>query len=220
MKVLLLHGVGIEALFKKLDQLKSEFQNLEIRQLIGKETNLKNLQVEVSSGLLFSDQRLIIIESPDPTWDISEFKADEGVCLVFYAVKTIQERSNLVSSIKRLNGQILNFGERDEISIFPFLDLLVEQNPKVLEEFKKFYDQYGGQYILTMIYYQLRKLISPGKNLPPFVLKKIHKQRELFTEVKIKQLYKECLEYDFKLKSGLIDERLGMELLLQKFLTI
>ena len=78
--------------------------------------------------------------------------------------------------------------------------------------------EYGSQYILTMIFFMLRRLVNPPKNLPPFVIKKIEAQRKNFDQEKIKELYKNGIETDFKIKRGLLEEKMGLTLLLNKML--
>jgi hypothetical protein len=52
------------------------------------------------------------------------------------------------------------------------------------------------------------------------VLQKLNSQKRNFDLQKIKLLYKIALETDFKIKSGLIEEKLGLTMILRKVLTI
>ena len=115
--------------------------------------------------------------------------------------------------------EVMFFPEGKEVSIFPFLDLLAAKDKKAFLELQKLKD--GGfdiYYFLTMTFYLLRNLVATPKRAPDFVRTKLQRQRKNFTEAKITQLYKDLLEIDFKIKSGLMEIPQAEFLLINRFL--
>ena len=83
---------------------------------------------------------------------------------------------------------------------------MAADNTKAFLEIKKLkmagFDIY---YIMTMVFYLLRNLVASPKNAPDFVKQKLMRQRKNFNLERLIFLYKEVLQIDFKLKSGLIE---------------
>ena len=180
--------------------------------------------MEFSTPALFAEKRLVILENFDPPTnseqgiDFSSLPEDESLTVVFRFGKNLTAQSPLLKAALIRGAQLVNLTEADEQSIFPFLDSLAFKNPKALEELDGLLARYGSQYLLTMIFYLLRRMIQPGKNLSPFVAKKIARQRQNFSPEEITNLYKEALEADFKIKNGLIDDKMALALLLSRIL--
>ena len=61
-------------------------------------------------------------------------------------------------------------------------------------------------------------MVATPKRAPDFVRTKLQRQRKNFTEAKITQLYKDLLEIDFKIKSGLMEIPQAEFLLINRFL--
>ena len=117
------------------------------------------------------------------------------------------------------NGQILFFPEGKEVSVFPLLDHLANGDKKAFLEIKKLKN--GGFdifYIITMVFYLLRNLVSTPKTAPQFVKDKLVRQRKNFSLERLTNLYKEILEIDFKIKSGLLEKDQAEFLLVNKFI--
>jgi len=70
-----------------------------------------------------------------------------------------------------------------------------------------------------MIFYSLRKLILPSKSSSPFAKQKIEQQKKLRSLDDLERLYKETLDLDFKIKKGAVENKIGLTLLVQKFLS-
>ncbi len=217
MQLFVLHGPSEVALNNKLLNIKNQFEGAEISQLNGKEINFGQLLTELGSMGLFAPARLVIINNPEDL-EIEKLTDLENVALVLVYSKTLASNSKVLKAAIFKKAQVMNFPESAEVSVFPFLDALAEKRPQAFEQLQILLKQYGGQYILTMIFYLLRRFVMSPKSLPPFILKKHNLQKKNFPEERIKELYRLVLETDFKIKSGLIDEGMGLLMLTKKFL--
>ena len=74
-------------------------------------------------------------------------------------------------------------------------------------------------YLLTMVFYLLRSLTVTPQKASDFVRKKLERQRAGFDRQKITGLYKEMLEIDFKIKSGLLEKEQAEFLLVNEFIS-
>lgn len=219
MKLLILHGSGLSAISSKISEIKKSFDPVSILEISGKETSFSEALIEIGTGGLFSQSRLIILENFDDKIDIEKIPDDESLTVLLRFTKPLNKSSSLLKSATKLNVQVLVFEENQEISVFPFLDALGEKNKtKSYQEFEKLYKGYGGQYILTMIFYLFRRLVTTPKKLPDFVLNKLNKQKRNFGVDELRLLYKAALETDYKFKSGLMDEKLGLTMLVERIL--
>ncbi len=219
--LILLHGNGQVAISQKLSELKKEFDPLATVSFNGKEHEFNQALMAINSGQLFSNKRLVVLEDFDEKMiDLSNLPEDDNLTIILKFPKALAATSSVLKTATQAKAQIINLNEEQEQSIFPFLDLLADKNDQALAKFDKLMDKYGSQYLLTMIFYMLRRLINPPQKLPSFVLKKIAVQQRNFDLEKITKLYKLSLETDLKIKSGLLDEKLGLTLLVQNILTI
>jgi DNA polymerase III delta subunit len=217
--LIILHGNGLSAISQKISQIKKEYDPMSISSYSGKAINLENVLPIISTPSLFSEKRLVVLEDYDDKIDLEKLPNDPDVTIVLKFNKTLTAASKLLKTAQSLKAQVILLTEKDEVEIFPFLDLLSDQNPRSYQVLDKILDEKGGQYLLTMIFFMLRRLVNPPKNLPPFVIKKIAVQQSKLPQSVIKRLYKLALETDFKIKSGLMEERLGLTLLVEKIIT-
>lgn len=218
-KLIILHGNGLVSKSNKLSQIKKDFDNLGIKQFNGEEVDFEKIIAEISTPSLFSQERLIVLENFDEKIDLKKIPSDETLTVVIKFPKALNKLSSTLKEAQNLNAQIYLLTEQEENSIFPFLDTLADKNPKALSQLDKLLEDFGGQYILTMIFYMFRRLIVSSKKLPEFVIRKIESQKRNFTLEKIESLYKSALETDFKIKSGLIEEKMGLTMLCNKVLS-
>lgn len=212
MKIILIHGNAQEAILKKVSQIKKGFNLLSITEGIDANFNFASLS-------LFSEERLVILENPDiKLVEQAIGQGDSSLTILFVFSKALEKSSQILKKVTEGRGEVLSFDEANETSIFPFLDMLGNRNQKAFVEFEKNYSQFGGQYILTMLAYFLRRMVAKPKTSSDFMKQKIENQKRNFSFVKIRQLYKEIIETDFKIKQGLIEEKLGVTLLIRKML--
>jgi len=224
--ILIIHGSGISGISQKISLIKKGFDGFSITEISSKNQNLEQALISASTSQLFSEKRLVILEDFDPSvyagqGVLEKLPDDPGLTLILKFSKKIPAASPLLKQAPKLNAQVILFEEKDEQSVFPFLDSLAEKQKKSFGMFENLYEEYGGQYLLTMIYYMLRRLLmEPKKNLPGFVIQKIDRQKRNFPLEKVKELYKFALETDFKMKSGLLEERMGLTLVVNKVLSV
>ncbi|MBI4009329.1 hypothetical protein HY357_03780 [Candidatus Roizmanbacteria bacterium] len=205
MKLLLLHGPAKDASRKKLIEIKQQFDNNNV--VVYEEGfDMQTVLGSLATPSLFSKPQLMILENPleDIVFDSSLITYHSSLILWFD--HELSEKKPIMEWVKK-NGQVLFFPEAKEISIFPFLDYLAFKDQRAFLELNKL--KKSGidiQYYITMIFYLLRNLVATPKGARPFVREKLQRQRKNFSLEKITGLYKQVLEIDFKIKSGLLEK--------------
>lgn len=233
MKLQLLHGPAISNSRAKLIQLKKAFDPQEVVVFDG-EYDLGQIKAQIMTPSLFSanenrgllsahealeNQRLIILENPPEDFIFDFSLTPYPLSLVIWFDHEVSEKKPIMEWVKKEKGEIYFFPEGKEVSVFPFLDLLAEGNVGAFLELEKLKKSgFDIQYFITMAFYLLRSLATTPKNAPQFVKQKLERQRRRFGIDKIKNLYKEVLEIDFKIKSGLLDSSQAEFVLINKFL--
>ncbi|MBI2022193.1 hypothetical protein HYS93_04950 [Candidatus Daviesbacteria bacterium] len=218
--LILIHGNGLTAILSKISSLKKNFDPLSVRIISKEEVEWDQAVINLSTNGLFSEKILAILDGFDEKIDLSKIPENQNLTLVIKITKPLTTTSSLVKQVLKLKGQVISLTEKDEVNIFPFLDKLSEKNPTALAELDKLLKEYGGQYLLAMLFYMFRRLLTPTKRLPEFIAKKINKQKQNFNQEKLRKLYKLAIETDFKIKTGLLEEKIGINLLVGKILTI
>lgn len=214
MKLILLHGNFQSALLKKITEIKSGFNPLSIRE------SLQADGLNFFSQSLFSDKSLFILENPDiKIIEQALGQTDPNLTILLKFSKSLEKSSIILKKVYESGGEVQSFEESNETSIFPFLDMLGNLNNKAFLVFEKNYNEFGGQYILIMLAYFLRRMILKSKLSSGFLRQKIESQRKNFSLQKITDLYRKIIETDFKVKQGITDEKIEITLLLQKILT-
>lgn len=212
MKVLVLHGSGINSSRSKLLEIKQKFDP----------NNIVTFDPSASSGQvmaalqtmpMFGEEHLIIVENPPDDLLLNfPLHTSHLPLLILWFDHEIDPK-------KFKGAEILFFPEAKETSVFPFLDKLAEKNPNAfidLEKLKK--SGLDTQYFITMIFYLLRSLIYQPKNMHPFARQKAQKQSKNFSRDEIISLYKYILDLDFKIKNGLMEPEHGEFLLINRFI--
>lgn len=218
MSIVLIHGNAVIAKLNKISAFKKDFDPLSISEFNGKSLSLLQVLPEISTGGLFTEKRLVVLEDFENDLNLDIIPDDESLTVILKFSKPLPANSKILKQANLKKITIFNLTEKDETSIFPFLDNLSEKKKTALKDLDPLLSELGGQYLLTMIFYMLRRLITTPKNLPPFVIKKIESQKRNFSIDKVIDLYKEGLETDLKIKSGLIDEKTGLTLLVNKII--
>ncbi len=209
MTLQLLHGPAINASRRKLQELKKKFSQDNIV-VFEEGTDLQVIKGSLVTSPLFPDQQLIILENP------SEELSNYTLYSISYTL--ILWFDHEVDTKKWPGFEPLFFPEAREISVFPFLDYLAAKDQNAFLEMEKIKQAgFDIHYCLTMAFYLLRNLVATPKNAPDFVRKKLARQRARFSTEGIENLYKDLLEIDFKLKSGLLEKPQAEFLLVNKF---
>lgn len=227
MKPLLLHGPAKTASRKVLIEFKQKFDQNNVV-VFEEGSNLQRVLDTLSVSSLFPDQQLIILENPLEDFtnytssSLSDLRA-EGLhptshTLILWFDHEVNSKKPILESVKKVKGEIVFFPEAKEMSVFPFLDYLAAKDKKAFLELSKLkIAGFDIQYFLTMVFYLLRNLVATPKNAPEFVRNKLQRQRKNFPLDKVTKLYKEILEIDFKIKSGLLEKEQAEFLLVNKF---
>ena len=215
MRQMLLHGASKAVSRKKLLEIKQKFDTNNVV-VFEEGSDLQSVLGNLVTPSLFSDQQLIILENP-PEDFINFPLSPSPLTLVFWFDHEVGEKKPIMEWAK-INGQIFFFPEAKEASVFLFLDYLVNQDKKAFLELDKL-KRVGldTQYFITMVFYLLRNLSVTPKNAKPFMKEKLERQRRSFSLEKIISLYKEILEIDFKIKSGLLEKDQAEFLLVNLF---
>jgi DNA polymerase III delta subunit len=218
--VIIIHGNGLTAISRKVTEIRGKFDPLSVQEFFGKQTGFDQAAVNFATGGLFAEEKVVILEDFEAKEIDLEKLTDPAVTFVLKFTKALPANSALLKNSSAAKLQVFNFTEAEETNIFPFLDRLAEKNPRVLGEVDKLLDEFGSQYLLTMIYYMLRRMVLSSKKLPSFVAQKIAKQKLNFPGEKLTAIYKAGLETDYKIKNGLIDDKMGISLLINTILEI
>lgn len=217
MKVILLTGVGEGQKRNELLKIKRQFSPETVSALDLKEDSLSELEKAIRLLPLFGEEKLVIAENAPDQLDLSLWNPNNDLTLVLLS-QNPKENSPLLRSIQERRGKIINCPGEKELSAFPFLDCLIEQKKQTFLELAKLLETYGGIYTLTMIYYLLRRNILPPP-LSSFIQKKIAEQGKKYNLADWSRLYRLCLQTEFKIKSGLISENLGLTFLAEKIVS-
>lgn len=216
MKIILLYGPGEISKRNYLLKVKSEFSDAQISSIDLKQDDIADLDLKISSGSLFeSGERLVIVENIPDKMNLEVIKHVNEVTLILVAGHPTLT-SAVLQSAKKLNAKIYNFEGEKEITAFPFLDNLIEGKKEVFLELQKLLAEYGVMYVLTMIYYLLRRNIL---SLPSsdFMKKKIQRQKAEFNLKDFEKFYRKTLEAEYKIKVGQVPEQIALTSLVRNF---
>lgn len=214
MKLILLHGSQQVAVANKLTEIKKKFDSLSVTEIPD------SFNPQVSTGSLFSQNRLVILENPDlKSVEKALNESDPNLTIVLKFSKSLEKSSPIFKKLSDAKVEIFVFNDIEQNTIFPFLDMLGSKNKSSLKEFEKNYNEFAAQYLLTMLAYFLRRMIQKPKSTSSFMLQKLESQKKNFPKDDIRLLYKEIIETDFKIKQGQIDEKLGMTILINKIIS-
>lgn len=218
MKLLLLHGQGIISSRAKLQSIKKQFDINNVV-VFGPESSAQEIIGSLVTPLLFSEERLIILENPSEDINLDSSLVTLDSSLVFWFDCELGLKNPFLEFIKKGKGEVLFFDVSKEVSAFPLLDCLANKDRKAYLEVQKLkLSGFDIFYILTMVFYLLRSLAVTPKNAPDFVKNKLDKQRKNFAPQKIADLYQKILQIEFKLKTGILNYAQAEFLLVDLFM--
>ncbi len=206
MTIVILHGAGEVSKRLYLSRLKAKYDTQSVESVDFKQSSLQALNTLINSGSLFSDKRLIVVENVTDQCDLNQLQTtDESVNLVLVGAALDASKPLLKSAVEK-KAVIVPFEGEKETSAFPFLDALLEGKKSAFVELEKLREDYGWVYVLTMIYYALRRNLLP---LPSssFMKKKVLSQKSRFQTKDWQDFYYQTLQTEFAIKSGLAEER-------------
>lgn len=218
------------ALFKRLSKEKfEEFKVLEPNQLvrwIEKECEMRNVKCdrEVTT-------KLVEYVGPD-LWRMG----NELDKLTAYRLP-ITEKNSVNGERITVNDVELLVKPQIQADIFRTIDAVAQKNIKtaIFELYKLLDTGTNELMILTMIVYQYRNLlivkdifekgdtnqwaIAKKAKLHPFVVQKSLALIRQYSMDNLKKIYRKLLDYDFKIKTGKIESRAALELLIYELTT-
>jgi len=217
MKVTIFQGPGEVSKLNALQRLKQEFSKEAIFQIDLKSDSLVDLETTIVSQSLFEvNQKLVIVSNAPEKLDLEDLnkKAGDQVSLVL-VTPILKASSEIFKSAKKINARVLTFEGEKELSAFTFLDFLIEQKPLVFVELEKLLKEYGGMYVLSMIYYLLRRNLLP---LPAssFLQNKILMQKKKYQTKDWANLYLLTIQAEYGIKSGASPENIALYQLVGK----
>ncbi len=217
-KAVLLHGPARVASRSKLLDLKQKFDPNNVVVFEEGATN-KDIIDNLMSNSLFADERLVILENPDENFVLDSSLHTSHLSLILWFDHEVSEKKPVMEWVKKSQGQVFYFPEAKEVSVFPFLDFLANEDKRAFLELQKLKNAgFDIYYFITMVFYLLRNLAATPKNAPNFVKQKLERQRKNFNLERTTKLYKDTLETDLKLKSGLIESQQAEFVLVNKFM--
>lgn len=216
MKGILLIGPGESGKRAYLQKLKKELDSNQVSLIDLKSQSLKDLENSLISQSLFDNgKRLVVVENLPKNFDLDSLHSDDdNLALVFVVTG---ESAALFKAAKQLKYQILEFAGEKELTAFAYLDALLEGKVESLTELSKLLETFGGLYVISMIYYGLRRNFLPLP-APQFVQNKIRRQKSRFKLEDWTKLYFQTLTAESQIKTGLGQENVTLNFLTEKFL--
>lgn len=218
MKVIILYGPGEVGKRAELSRLKKQFSQETISSVDLKQEGVEQLKLELLSVSLFDQNRKLVVgENTPENFDIQAIYQDNPDVTLALIASSPKTTSLLLQSAKAVKAQLLVFEGEKELTAFPFLDSLLERRTEALRELEKLLKEYGAMYILTMIYYGLRRNLLP---LPAssFMQGKIKSQKRLYQTNDWQQIYQLTLKTEYGIKNGELEEKAGLVRLIQVIL--
>lgn len=217
MKIILLHGPG--EVGKRVEGLRVRKQfTADMTVLVDlKQDSLEKLEWALTSVPMFeSGPRIVVAENVPEKLDLSTLPTGAEDLTFLLLSGSLKSTSTLLQSAQKLMAKAYSFEGEKELSVFPFLDKLIEQKKEAFAELEKLLSEYEWMYVLTMVYYGLRRNILP---LPAssFARGKIEMQKRKFKLEDFENFYKFTLETEFSIKMGKIPPDIGLARLVQAF---
>jgi len=182
-------------------------------------SDLEAIMGSLMTPMLLSEEQLVILENPPEDFTLDLSIVTNNLALIIWFDRELLDKKPIMQWVKNLKGDVLFFPEGKEISIFPFLDHLVNKDKRAYLEMEKLKNaNFDVAYFITMIFYLLRSLVFTPKSAPAFVRDKLKRQRIGFSLNDLIKLYKNLLIIDFKIKSGVLEKPQAEFLLINKFL--
>lgn len=202
--ITVLHGENVVASRKELEQLKTEFED-EVVSLDGKTLTETDFIQATQSNSLLADNRLVIVENPDKL-ELTNVSCD----LILWFDKELSK-----AQTEKYKGAKIQ-GFKIEPKIFKFCDeILPRSGPKLTNLFQELLKTEEPEFVFVMIVRQFRLMLNPNMALP-WQKSKIISQARAFEPEKLKAIYKNLLDLDFKAKTGQLSK--GLPFALELFL--
>lgn len=210
MKLILIHGSNVVASLNKLKQISHLFDPMSFTRLNSKELDKATFLDQINGVGLFSSERLIVVDNLEVSNLPEKLPESPDLTLVLFFDKELSATNAVLKFVKEQKGEVWVFSEVADKSIFKYLDALELKNKQAYVLLDKLLVDFGDQYLLTMIIYMLRRNIVGSKSI-------FSRAKNLsFNEVK--NFYRLVLETDYKIKSGLLEGKMGLFLITREIL--
>jgi DNA polymerase III delta subunit len=220
MQLKIFHGDNHSVLLDKIREVLKQYESDSISRYSLKSENFDQIIIALSTATFFAEKRVVIIEDADEKKVVlDQIPDDPDLMVIFFFPKELASGSKILKEGEKKKAQIVSISQPQDKQIFTFLDLLAEKNEKVYGYFDMLYKQYGGQYLLTMIIFQLRRLVLPSSLVPPFLKQKIELQQKKFSDGQLPTFYYLTLETEYLIKVGKVEEKTGLLLLISKIIS-
>lgn len=201
MKVTVLHGGSVGALLKKLDELVAGFGDGLVVRASGKEITGEFMLNHFAGSELFADRKLIVLTNPDENFEVDKLPENEETQLILVYEKELGARAKVLKEKRVTDGKVFSFAAPQDKRIWSLLDMILAEDKKSVGLTTELLEEFGGQYLLTMFIFNLRRVAVPG-SAPDFVRNKLLKVRTEWGLKKVVDRYHDCLETDRKIKTG------------------
>jgi DNA polymerase III delta subunit len=219
MPVVIFHGDNTALINTKIDEMKKSYPVSAIERFSLKSESFEQLLMKISTPSFFDEQRLLIVDdTEEKKIETTKLITDSSTTVVLSFGKELPTSSTVLKWAQEKNLRVVGISQPQDKRIFTFLDLLAEKNVKALSMLDDLIDDFGCVYLLTMIIFLLRRLVLPLGNAPSFLEAKLKKQKSNFSEQNLISLYERTLLTEYQFKTGKIEERTGMLLLINFFL--
>src|SRR5258708_7481778 len=109
MPIILIYGNGLINISKKISEIRGEFDKLSIQEFSGKQIDFDQAVVGFSTGGLFAEERLILLEDFDEKVDLEKLPANPETTVVLKFTKNLATNSTLLKKAIELKAQVFNF---------------------------------------------------------------------------------------------------------------
>ncbi|MEK7611061.1 MAG: hypothetical protein AAB486_01645 [Patescibacteria group bacterium] len=167
--ITLFYGPDLSSSRQEFLRFKAEFAPAEVVSL-PEDTKAVAILAALETSPLFGPHRLFTIESFSgkvPLFKDSYFldylpRLPEGSAIVFWVGEGLLESSLFMKTLRSLKADVRQFKEKKAGSVFPFLAALLSGNRAAAyrDLISLIREEQNGFYILTMIAWQLRQLLT------------------------------------------------------------
>ena len=220
MQIQIFHGDNHSVLLEKIREVVKQYESDSISRYSLKSESFDQVIIALSTATFFAEKRVVIIEDADEKKVIlDQIPNDPDLTVILFFPKELSGASKILKDAEYRKARIVSISQPQDKQIFSFLDLLAEKNTKAYAYFDSLYEKYGGAYLLTMIIFQLRRLVLPSSLVPPFLKQKIEQQQKNFSNEELIKFYYLTLDTEYKIKVGKVEEKTGLLLLISKIVS-
>lgn len=220
MQFIILYGPGEVSKRAAYLKVKQPFAAENISVVDFKQVGIAGIdQALVANSLFSTGLRLVVVEQINDSFDCGQIHRQIPDLTLLLLASNPRADSVLLKTAKKIKVTLSNFEGEKETSAFPFLDSLIEGRKTAFLELEKLMLEYGAMYVLSMIFYMLRRNILP---LPasPFMNKKISMQKRYFSDTDWQSLYYLTLQTENLIKTGSLTEKIALTKLVEEIMVM